>query len=206
MTRLDDPGARQPVSGFSEGAPEWLSPTLRHCSRCGGRMAYGPVPGEDRERHHCAACGCVTYVNPRLVVTTLPVTDAGELVLIRRAIPPAFGAWAQPGGFLEADETVLQGAVRETVEETGLIVEPERIVGIYSRPQAAIVVVAYEALIVGGRMSATRESLEVRPFAVEAIPWSSLAFCTTLWAVRDWVHMVRPDLRVEDTCLDREEA
>ena len=89
-----------------------------------GGWIFGPVPGEDRDRHHCADCGCVTYVNPRLVVTTLPVTDAGELVLLRRAIPPGFGAWAQPGGFLEADETVIQGAVRETLEETGLVVEP----------------------------------------------------------------------------------
>ena len=39
---------------------------------------------------------------------------------LARAIPPAFGAWAQPGGFLQADETVIQGAVRETLEETGL--------------------------------------------------------------------------------------
>ena len=76
------------------------------------------------------------------------------------------------------------------------IVEPDRIVGIYSRPQAAIVVIAYQATIVGGAMTVTRESLEVRSFRVEAIPWAGLAFCTTLWAVRDWVRAVRPDLDV----------
>jgi ADP-ribose pyrophosphatase YjhB (NUDIX family) len=139
----------------------------------------------------------VTYVNPRLVVTTLPVTAADELVLIRRAIPPGYGSWAQPGGFLEADETVLQGAVRETREETGLEVEPTGIVGIYSRPQAAIVVVAYEAAIVGGTMAATSESLEVRVFGVDDIPWSGFAFDTTIWAVRDWVRPRRPGLDVD---------
>jgi ADP-ribose pyrophosphatase YjhB (NUDIX family) len=200
MTRLEDPGARQPLLGFADGAPDWLAPALRNCSRCGGRLDFGAVPGEDRDRHSCAECGCVTYVNPRLVVTTLPVTAAGELVLLRRAIPPGFGSWAQPGGFLEADETVIQGAVRETLEETGLVVEPDRIVGIYSRPQAAIVVIAYQATIVGGAMTATRESLEVRSFGVEAIPWAGLAFCTTLWALRDWVRSVRPDLDVDASC------
>ena len=200
MTRLEDPGARQPLHGFIDGAPDWLAPALRNCSRCGGSLAFGPVPSEDRDRHYCADCGCVTYVNPRVVVTTLPVTEAGELVLIRRAIPPGFGAWAQPGGFLEADETVIQGAMRETREETGLIVEPERIVGIYSRPQAAIVVVVFQATIVGGAMTVTKESLEVRPFRVDDIPWAGLAFCTTLWAVRDWVRGVRPDLDVDTTC------
>lgn len=197
MTRIDDPGARLPVHDFADGAPDWLGPTLRNCSRCGGLLAYGPVSGEDRQRHACTACGHVTYVNPRLVVTTLPVTEAGELVLIRRAIPPGYGTWAQPGGFLEADETVIQGAVRETLEETGLIVELTRILGIYSRPQAAVVVVAYQAAIVGGQMAVTPESLEVRAFAVEDIPWGSLAFSTTLWAVRDWARSMRPNLDVD---------
>jgi ADP-ribose pyrophosphatase YjhB (NUDIX family) len=196
MTPLEDPGARLPVTGFSDGAPEWLGPTLRNCSRCGGALAYGPVEGEDRERHRCLACGYVTYVNPRVVVTTLPVTDAGELVLIRRAIHPGIGTWAQPGGFLESDETVVQGAVRETLEETCLVVEPTEIVGIYSRPQAAVVVVAYAATIVGGEMAVTPEALEVKPFAVEDIPWDGLGFNTTLWAIRDWVRSVRGDLDV----------
>ncbi len=150
MTRIDDPGARLPVHGFANGAPQWLAPVLRYCSRCGGELVFGPVAGEERERHCCSACGAITYVNPRLVVTTLPITDAGELVLIRRAIPPGIGTWAQPGGFLEADETVVQGAVRETLEETCLLVEPTDIVGIYSRPQAAVAVIAYRADILGG--------------------------------------------------------
>ena len=84
--------------------------------------------------------------------------------------------------------------------------EPDRIVGVYSRPQAAIVVLVFQASIVGGRMTATRESLEVRAFPVEQIPWSSLAFCTTIWAVRDWVRLVRPELDVDSVCSDRLES
>ena len=90
------------------------------------------------------------YVNPRLVVTTFPITDAGEIVLIRRGIEPGLGSWAQPGGFLEVDETVHQGAIRETFEETGLLVEPGEIVGLYTRLEASVVTIAFEARIVGG--------------------------------------------------------
>ena len=186
------------------GVPDWLGPTLRYCSRCGGNLVQGEVAGEDRPRHRCDSCGYISYVNPRVVVSVLPVTDDDELVLLRRGIPPGYGAWAQPGGFLEADETAIQGAVRETREETHLIVEPTGIVGIYSRPQAAVVVIAYRAVIVGGEMSSTPEALEVRSFAVEDIPWQGLAFNTTLWALRDWVRSVRPDLDVES--LGREVA
>ena len=97
MSRLDDPGARSPVRGFADGAPGWLGPTLRNCYRCGGALVYGPVTGEDRARHRCSGCGEITYVNPRLVVTALPITEADELVLIRRAIPPGVGSLGPAG-------------------------------------------------------------------------------------------------------------
>ena len=173
----------------SDGVPHWLAATIRYCSRCGEALDFGPVSGDVRPRLSCAGCGFVAYVNPRLVVSTLPVTRDGEVVLLRRGIEPGYGAWAQPGGFLEIDETAIEGAVRETLEETGLLVEPTRVVGLYSRPQAAIVVVAWEARIVGGSAHPTPESLEVRPFSPDAIPWPQLAFQTTTWALRDWVRL-----------------
>lgn len=202
MPRLDDPAARLPVRGFEDGAPGWMAPILRHCSRCGGRLSYGPVPGEERPRYSCTACGHVTYVNPRLVATALPITDDGRIVLIRRAIPPGVGTWAQPGGFLEADETVIQGAVRETREETGLIIEPTDIVGIYPQPRAAVVIVVFRADIVGGEMVVTEETLEVQAFEIDELPWDGIGFNTSLWAVRDYVRGVRPELDV--TRLGRE--
>jgi ADP-ribose pyrophosphatase YjhB (NUDIX family) len=183
-------------AGAGRGVPAWLAATLNHCSRCGAALRLGMVPCEDRERLACDACGFVAYVNPRLVVTCLPVTDAGEVMLLRRGIEPGRGLWAQPGGFMEIDETVEAGAVRETLEETGLLVEPGHIVGLYTRPEAAIVVIAFEARIVGGAATLTPEALEVRPFAPEAIPWPEIAFRTSEWALRDWVRRVRPDLEL----------
>jgi 8-oxo-dGTP diphosphatase len=190
-----NPGAFDPRAG--RGVPTWLASSLNFCSRCGAPLRLGPLPAEDRDRLACDKCGHITYVNPRLVVTTLPVTEAGEVVLLRRGIEPGLGLWAQPGGFMEIDETVHEGAIRETLEETGLVVEPGAVVGLYTRPEAAIVVIAFEAKIVGGAPTLTAEALEVRPFAPEAIPWPQLAFRTTEWALRDWVRRVRPDLEPE---------
>jgi ADP-ribose pyrophosphatase YjhB (NUDIX family) len=192
----DHPGAMDPRAG--RGVPTWLAATLNFCSRCGAALRLGPLPAEDRDRLACEACGYITYVNPRLVVTTLPVTDAGEVMLLRRGIEPGRGLWAQPGGFMEIDETVYEGAIRETLEETGLLVEPGEIVGLYTRPEAAIVVIAFVARIVGGAPTVTPEALEVRPFAPEAIPWPKIAFRSSEWAIRDWVRRVRPDLAHDD--------
>ncbi len=180
------------------GVPDWLEPTVRFCSRCGRELAFGPIAGEERDRLACPRCGFVFYVNPRLVVTTIPVTESGDAMLIRRGIEPGYNLWAQPGGFLEIDETVREAAIRETLEETGLEVDPGAIVGLYSRVPAAIVVVAFEARIVGGGPMVTHESLETRPFAPDEIPWPEIAFETSVRALRDWVTRVRPDLPLPD--------
>lgn len=188
------PDARSTDVPSGRGTPRWLAATLNHCSRCGAALDHGPVPGEERDRLVCPGCGHITYVNPRLVVTTLPVTDAGEVVLLRRGIEPGVGSWAQPGGFLEVDETVHEGAVRETHEETGLVVEPRTIIGLYSRLEAAIVVVGFEGRIVGGSPRTTREALEIQEFAPHEIPWDDVAFKTTHWLLRDWLRLRHPEV------------
>lgn len=185
------------------GVPAWIAATQNYCSRCGAAMRFGAVAGEDRYRSSCVACGHVAYVNPRLVVTTLPLTDDGRVILIRRGIEPGRGAWAQPGGFLEIDETVGEGAARETLEETGLIVEPGEIIGLYTRLEAAVVVLVFEARVIGGEAAPTQEALEIRTFAPHAIPWSGLAFKTTYWALVDWLGRRHPDLRAPEFAIGR---
>jgi ADP-ribose pyrophosphatase YjhB (NUDIX family) len=180
------------------GVPEWIARSLKHCSRCGAELGFGSVEGEDRDRLACSNCGFVAYVNPRLVVTTIPVTEAGEVVLIRRGIEPGRGSWAQPGGFLEIDETVAEAAVRETLEETGLVVEPGDIIGLYTRLEAAVVVLVFEARIIGGTMAPTPEALEVRAFEAAAIPWSGIEFKTTYFALSDWLARRHPELQPGD--------
>jgi ADP-ribose pyrophosphatase YjhB (NUDIX family) len=176
------------------GTPRWIAAGLNFCSRCGAEMAERVPAGEQRARMECPGCGFIAYVNPRLVVTTLPVTAEGDVVLIRRGIEPGLGSWAQPGGFLEIDETVTEGAIRETLEETGLLVEPGALVGLYSRLEAGVVTLVFEARIVGGEPTTSVESLEVRPYPPAAIPWPEIAFKTTWYALRDWLARHHPNI------------
>jgi ADP-ribose pyrophosphatase YjhB (NUDIX family) len=193
-TSLPGPDGRSTDIASGLGVPGWLAAHLNFCSRCGARLQLGEVPGEDRERLACDACGYIAYVNPRLVVTAIPVTDDGDVILLRRGIEPAYGSWAQPGGFLEVDETVNQAAIRETFEETGLLIEPGEIVGLYSRLEAAVVAIVFEARIVGGTARTSPEALEVRAFPPDAIPWSGIELATSRWAFRDWVRLRHPEL------------
>ena len=193
------PDGRSTDIASGHGTPAWMASSLRFCGRCGTRLRFGVVDGEHRERLVCDACGHIAYVNPRLVVTAFPVTDRGELILLRRGIEPGYGSWAQPGGFLEVDETVNQAAIRETLEETGLLIEPGAIIGLYTRLEAAVVTIAFEARVVGGAPMQTPEALDVRSFAPEAIPWDEIAFKTTVYALRDWCALRRPDIRPPET-------
>ena len=188
------PDARSTDIDSGGGVPTWIATSLNYCTRCGDALQFGAVEGEDRDRLACPSCGFIAYVNPRLVVTTIPINEAGEVVLLRRGIEPGKGWWAQPGGFLEVDETVTEAAIRETLEETGLVVEPGEIVGLYSRLEAAVVVIAFEARVVRGEYRLNPEALEIQAFRPEAIPWHGIAFKTTHWALRDWVRRRRPDI------------
>ncbi|MEE4592977.1 NUDIX domain-containing protein [Streptomyces sp. DSM 41524] len=49
------------------------------------------------------------------------------VVVVRRAIEPALGRLALPGGYVEVGETWREGAVRELREETGLAADPGRV-------------------------------------------------------------------------------
>jgi 8-oxo-dGTP diphosphatase len=61
----------------------------------------------------------------RPVVGVLAVVLRGERALVvRRANPPLPGRWGFPGGVLELGETVAEGAMRELLEETGVVAEP----------------------------------------------------------------------------------
>jgi len=60
----------------------------------------------------------------RPIVGVLAVVMRGDRVLVvRRRNPPMPGRWGFPGGVLELGETVDQGAMRELLEETGVIAE-----------------------------------------------------------------------------------
>jgi len=61
--------------------------------------------------------------------------DAGRILMVR-AIED--GLWSTPGGMMEPLETPADAAVRETWEETGLLVEPTAILGVFGGPECAV--------------------------------------------------------------------
>ena len=105
------------------------------CQKCGTPMQQSQLDG--RMRWQCPSCGYVQYENPVPGVGIL-IEYEGGLVMVQRGHPPGEGQWALPSGFIEADETVEQAAVREAQEETGLDVDLLELFGVYSFPEGPL--------------------------------------------------------------------
>ena len=61
------------------------------------------------------------------------IVENGRIVLIKRGKAPLLGEWSIPGGMLELGETLRQGAEREALEETGLVVRATELLGVFDR-------------------------------------------------------------------------
>jgi 8-oxo-dGTP diphosphatase len=73
------------------------------------------------------------YPDTPLVGVGAIIVEKGRVVLVKRGHAPLLGEWSIPGGALEVGEKVREAAAREAQEETGLIVLPEELLGVYDR-------------------------------------------------------------------------
>lgn len=55
-----------------------------------------------------------------------------KVLLVQLSYGRAQGYWLIPGGFVETGETLIEGVIREVQEETGMLVEPEGVIGVRS--------------------------------------------------------------------------
>lgn len=87
------------------------------------------------------------------------ITDsAGRILVVQRRDT---GTWEIPGGILELNESMHAGMRREVEEETGLIVEPDRLTGVYKNLRLGVVALVFRAHILIGEPRPTEESAAV---------------------------------------------
>ncbi len=151
---------------------------LKHCKNCGMTVIYRmPDDGDTKERAICTQCLTVHYENPLNVVGTVPYW--GEQVLLcKRNIEPRWGKWTLPAGFMELNETVAQGAARETVEESGAEFEMEGLFALANIARAGQVHLFYRARLLSNVFDPGPETMEARLFGEHEIPWDEISFST----------------------------
>jgi len=150
---------------------------MKYCPECGTRLEERWISTDARARLVCVACDAIRYENPRILVALMLTCD-DRLLLCRREQQPALGTWTPPSGFMERGETLERAAVRETFEEAGVQIDPERLAlyTVSSLPTISEVYVVFRAVVESDSCRPGSESLEVGYFNEQEVPWSQLAY------------------------------
>ncbi len=162
----------------------------RFCPYCATRLVRRDDHGVRRPM--CPGCGFVAYQNPSPAVGVVLPT-AGGLLFVRRKFEPYAGKWSLPAGFMEYGEAPEETARRETLEETGLRVRIERLLGAYrgaDDPRVRVVLLVYVASLIGGRPRPGDDAAELRVFPLSRPP-ADLAFRAHRAALRDYRRLLR---------------
>jgi 8-oxo-dGTP diphosphatase len=128
---------------------------------------------------------------PRIrCVGAIITDDTGRLLLIQRGHEPEEGRWSLPGGRVRPGESDPEAVAREVREETGLHVEPGRLVGAVERPApggAVFDIYDYAASVSGGRLVAGDDAADARwidPGDIDQLALTSgLAETLATWGV-----------------------
>jgi len=116
------------------------------------------------------------------VGVNVAIIQDGQILLTKRE---DFEVWCLPGGHVDPDESMVEAAVREVVEETGLDVQLTRLVGVYSIPKAKAwvnLIILFIGEVIGGELKIQEgEVLDITYFPVDELPENML------WAHRQRV-------------------
>jgi ADP-ribose pyrophosphatase YjhB (NUDIX family) len=151
---------------------------MKFCSECGHSVTLKVPEDDNRARFVCDQCQTIHYQNPRLITGTLPIAPDGRILLCRRNIEPRKNYWTLPAGFMENGETTVEGALRETYEESRVKGLNPRLLSIISLPAWDQIHLFYQVDMPDFHFETTPESNDVRLFKHSDIPWDELAFRT----------------------------
>lgn len=157
----------------------------KFCAQCGGATHQIIPEGDHVKRDVCKKCEHIHYVNPKVIVGSLPV-HGDKVLMCKRDIQPRLGYWTLPAGFMEANETTEQGAARETWEESEAKLKNMELYALFDLPYISQLYVMYRSELANDHFAPTNESSEVRLFSESEIPWDDIAFPIIVQVLRDY--------------------
>src|SRR5438067_4861015 len=121
------------------------------------------------------------YPTRPFLAVSAAIVRAGQVLVVRRARPPANGLFSLPGGVVEAGETLHEAVKREVMEETSIAIEPVALAGFREtisrdgddRIERHFVILPFAARWIAGEPRLNDELSEarwVRPSELEGLP------------------------------------
>ncbi len=137
----------------------------QYCPQCGQPFQ------ETRQPLVCRHCKFKLYTNPKPATAVFIIKDQ-KILLAKRKFKPKQNWWDTPGGFIEFNESIEQGAVREVLEETNLQTKITQYIG--SCPDLyqdiPILTIGLKAEILDGSMQAADDVAQLKWFNLKQIP------------------------------------
>jgi len=148
----------------------WMN-RAKFCPVCRADLVERSVA--ERLRPACPECSFVLFKNPASAAAGVILDEDGRVLLIRRAIEPFRGQWALPAGYQEIEEAPTQTVQREVHEETGLHIEPYRLIDLIfipDDPRKPANLAVYLCRVTGGTLQAADDAADARWFDLEKLP------------------------------------
>ena len=166
---------------------------MNYCPRCGSKLGVKFDGG--RERPACTAEGCrfVHFGDFSFGCGAVVIRD-GKALLIQRGINPNRGAWQIPGGYVEADEEIIDAVEREVLEEAGIVARVSDVIGVrhaLGAPAANIYVVFRLDLVSGEPRHDGDETLDAGFFGMDEIDSMEQVQGFSLWSIRRALELPR---------------
>ncbi|XOU94093.1 MAG: NUDIX domain-containing protein [Candidatus Kerfeldbacteria bacterium] len=162
---------------------------FKFCPICGAKLAK--KKHDHLVRLVCTKCAFVYYQNSKPTVSALIRNKKGELLLVKRAVPPNKGSWDTPGGFLEDGEDPIPGLRREMKEELNVKLKNIKYFGIYTdfyfeRYKIYALNIIYICEISSGNIKPQDDVSEFQWFKKRNIPYKKFAFRWISKALREY--------------------
>lgn len=100
---------------YEQSSSEWIDAQLEKYSD-----SYSQLVREYEFIERYKASWSRAPYAPTFVTVDSVIVQSGHILVVKRGAEPGKGLWALPGGFLDQNERLLDGAIREVIEETGL--------------------------------------------------------------------------------------
>ena len=153
--------------------------------KCCHIYIYKKTDLEQKKRKVCKKCGFIDYKNPKIVSGSLVVKNK-KILLCRRAIEPSYGKWTFPSGYLDANETPEEGAIREAKEEVNIKIKLKKLFIIFTVRKKNLIQFVFLADHVNKTYKLGIETLEAKYFSFDEIPWKHLAFPSVAYAIKKY--------------------
>lgn len=147
---------------------------MKFCSSCGAKLT---AASDSAEGQVCPVCLECSREHPSVMLTCF-ISCGDKLLWIQRKLEPRSGFWAIPGGFMEAGESLRDGAARELWEETGVRLQPDQLEFYMTGTITFInqVYVAFRAQVCDEVCQPGEEALAAAFYSRDECPWDQVAY------------------------------